>query len=211
MAGKSLNRLRRLYRHALNDAITLDHLVPKSRNGPLNDEFNLFPFEKNRHKVWHDIFWNMTVFEVWDWLDYIHALIFDSHQEKICPVWFHVCCLETGTSKKIARFEEDKKNIIVKLIRIDFLHKQWLRCFKSPDIEKARFFLRYKMLFMIFGSKMVSRNYLLSDQNLKQMIREAVNHPARARAVMNCFGTGTVSCQEAKAIFNEILDGVSCL
>lgn len=211
MAEYHLKQLRRLYRRAFNETITLDHLKPKSRNGPGTDEFNIFPFEQSRHQDWHILFLNMTLFEVWEWLRDAHSLIFYSWQDKICPVWLSVCSLERGSFKKKTAFEEKKKDLLVTLFDVDFLQKKWVNCFGDNDIETAVKFLKYKMLFMIFGTKMIDRKFLLVDDNFIKMIQESANYPLRARAVINCFGSEMPSLLKARAIFNEIALSASAI
>lgn len=71
---KTLRHLHDYYSSVFFKKITLDHLRPSSRNGS-DDEYNIFPFEGKRHAAWHTLFWNMTIFEVWEKLDFIHNLI----------------------------------------------------------------------------------------------------------------------------------------
>ncbi len=209
MADISIRRLRQLYRRAFrNDAITLDHLIPKSRNGSLRDEFNIFPFEESRHEAWHFIFLNMTIFEVWEWFEQIHSLIFNSRQEKICLVWLSACCLEKGRCKQITKFEQKKKNLLLTLFDVDFLKKKWILCFGNAKLKTARIFLKYRMLFMIFGSKMIVKEYLLSNDIFTTIIQKAANYPVRMRAIKYCFGPEMPSPHEARAIFNEIMRSV---
>ena len=214
MAGKSLKRLRRLYRSSFGDKITLDHLIPKSRipksqKSFKNDEFNIFPFEQNRHEAWHSLFWNMTIFEIWESLNQIHNLIFRFRQEKICPVWLNVCRVENETVQNIVIFEEKKTRLLTELFQTNYLQKKWLHCFKGKDIKAARNFLKYKMFFMIFGRKMADRKYLLSDDNFQKMILQAASRPIRKRTILYCFGSEAISLSGAKIIFNEVMSDIS--
>ncbi len=205
MADKSVKRLRCAYRSFFKCNITIDHIIPKSRDGCLQDEFNMFPFENSRHGAWHTLFLNMTIFEVWEWLARAHSLIFNSHQLKIYPVWLSVCQLETGSKRKLAAFKKNKKDLLATLFDTYFLQEKWFHCFGSSNPKVAKAFLKYKMLFMIFGSKMIDNKFLLSDDNFKKMIQVAMGHPQRSQAVINCFGSGTISLLKARVIFNEIV------
>lgn len=211
MAEYHLKELRRLYRKAFSATTTLDHLNPKSRNGSWKDEFNIFPFEQTRHQDWHTLFLNMTLLEVWEWLEQSHSLIFYSRQKKICPVWLSACHLERGSSKKIAAFELKKKDLLATLFDVDFLQKKWISSLGSANIATAINFLKYKMLFMIFGTKMIDRKFLLVDDNFIKRIQESANCPLRAQAVINCFGSEMPSLLKARAIFNEIMSSASTI
>lgn len=204
MVDKSFKRLRQAYRSFFKCDITIDHIIPKSREGCSQNEFNVFPFENSRHGAWHTLFWNMTIFEVWDWLEDIHILIFHSKQNKICPTWFSVCSLDTGSPNKIMRFEKAKKKFLTTLILVNQFQQEWFHCFGSSDPKVAKAFLKYKMFFMIFGSKMIDNKFLLSDSNFIKMIQESANYPSRAQAVINCFGSEMPLLPKARAIFNEI-------
>lgn len=205
MAEYHLKQLRRLYRKAFGETITLDHLRPKSRNGQWRDEFNIFPFKQSRHQDWHTLFLNMTLLEVREWLEQIHSLIFYSRQKKICPVWLSACRLERGSPKKITAFELKKKDLLVTLFDVDFLQKKWINSLGSVDIATAIHFLKYKMLFMIFGTKMIDKKFLLADDNFIKMIQESADFPLRAQAVINCFGSEIPSFLKTRAIFNKIV------
>lgn len=204
---KTLRRLHDYYSSIFFKKITLDHLNPSSRKGD-NEEYNMFPFEGKRHAAWHTLFWNMTVFEVWEKLDFIHNLIMNPSKREIFPVWLKVCRLERGAATEILAFEQSKNKFISGSISAESLQKIWKRCFKNLDIRSARFFLRYKMLFMIFGVRTIDGNFLLSDDNFKKMLQKAAENPNRRRALVNCFGSEMVSCSKARAIFNEIMQDV---
>lgn len=209
MAEYHLKELRRLYRKTFSATITLDHLTPKSRNGSWKDEFNIFPFEQSRHQDWHSLFLNMTLLEVWEWLEQTHSLIFYSRRKKICPVWLSACHLERGSSKKTTAFELKKNDLLVTLTDVYFLQKKWINALGSANIATSINFLKYKMLFMIFGIKMTDRKFLLVDDNFIKMIQESANYPLRAQAVINCFGSEMPLLPKARAIFNEIVFSVN--
>jgi len=180
MPGRSsIRELQKYYYSIFGDRCTLDHIIPKSRNGP-HKEFNLFPFDKNRHQAWHALFWNMTVFEVWERLGEIHNLIFNSPTSRIRPVWFDVCKLEKGGVNKRLAFKGLKIKVIANPTDVNVLKKNWLCCFKSTKLDDAVNFVAYKMLFIIFGRKVAEMALPENNEDFSGMMRNIIPVDVRA-------------------------------
>ena len=114
---------------------------PSSRGGDTN-EFNLFPYKIMRHNRWHALFLNMTIWEVWGAIDEIYESIFNSDEEYINRHWLSVCELPS---------ENDLNNQIEKEYSVEYLRDCWGCAFGDRTLDKARKFLKYMTLFIVFG------------------------------------------------------------
>ena len=145
------SELKKFYRENFPD-LKIHHLIPRSRGGQ-TDYFVLFPWDFISHDAWHQLCLNMTVQEVWDRLDEIHATIYSS-ADMVVPFWLKACTLYKAGPKKLAKFEEQKKDKLSRPVNAVKLRGLWLRCFKSDKLADARTLLLYMAMFMLFGSKM---------------------------------------------------------
>lgn len=173
---------------------------PRSRGGETN-EFNLFPFKIVRHNSWHKIFLNMTMWEVWEQLDCIYEAIFNSDSGLINRNWLSVCKLSNENDLKM----QMERTYVTRDIR-----SVWVQTFRSRELSKTRKFLRYMMLFIIFGSDMAYPKKLFNDDSLRAFFREFPLEGERKRAFKRCFGgdidlSDNVGLNNIKLKISEIL------
>lgn len=191
--GRSKTELQKIYGNQFRNC-NLHHLIPSSRGGETN-EFNLFPWKKRCHKAWHDIFLNMTIWEVWEALEKIHEEIFFNNREKINRHWLNVCRLKK------------ERELDIQLDRnfsIEYLQEKWLATFGGYDINQAEKLLKFMMLFIIFGSHMADTDYLFDNGNLRDFFEEYPVDENRLYAFHICFGE-FADHQTIKAKMSKIL------
>ncbi|HBX58575.1 MAG: hypothetical protein A2568_03820 [Candidatus Yanofskybacteria bacterium RIFOXYD1_FULL_44_17] len=166
------------------------HIIPRSRvredGGRKNDdiefimsEFNEFRWTVRSHRAWHALFQNLTLFEVWDIIDYVHGVIFcEKPHDNVAQLW-----LAGATQRNI--YNRKNRNISVKKLR-----ERWTECFDSDDIVAAKTLMGKMMLVMIFGAR-VRRPTFYLDTNY---VEAAINghsrgvHEWRVRAFDILFG-----------------------
>ena len=153
--------LRKIYRKKFGGKTTLHHLRPTTRNGP-DSMFNLFPWDRGKHSAWHTLFLNMTLREVWDVLEQVHQVIFDSGCKSVAPWWLAVC--ETNRNKKKRNFELSKARALKEELSTRILRENWEGCFGSPKLADARHQMQWMMLFMILGMNMLKGIAVASDE-----------------------------------------------
>lgn len=161
----------------------LHHTNPSSRGGETN-EFNLFPYKIIRHNSWHTLFLNMTIWEVWEALDDIYEAIFNSDEQYINRHWLSVCKLPS---------ENDLKNQIEKEYLVEYLKDRWGCAFGGRKLAKARKFLRYMMLFVIFGSDMACPKKIFRNEKVVEFFDKFPITNERQWAFEVCFGTDTAN------------------
>lgn len=171
-------------------------MIPSSRDGS-SDEFNLFPWDKKCHSAWHEIFINMTILEVWDRLDEIHDSIFSPKEtEKIRRRWLDVCDIPNSG---------EKKHVLEKEVSIQKLQCLWFQCFKTEDFNKSLMFIKYQMLFMVFGGIiMMNLDIIFQNSNLKKFLNKELCSENRKRAFEICFGQNP-SVPKVRSIINRII------
>ncbi len=153
-------------------------MVPSSRKGE-TVEFNLFPYKVKCHESWHQLFLNMRTREVWERLDDIHGQIFDSDNNFMTRSWLSVCELPSKT---------DLENQLAKAYRVENLQDCWIRAFGGWEVVRARMFMKYMMLFMIFGVDMADLNKLLDNGHLSGFFDKFPVENERKWAFEICFG-----------------------
>ncbi len=173
-------------------------MVPRTRDGETN-EFNLFPFRIRRHNAYHYIFLNMTIWEVWEALGKAHEDIFNTDKNKINRPWLRVCELKSES-------EEEKLNHMEKKFRTEVLQEKWAITFGGEDIKSASRFLKYMMLFIIFGSHVADPDYLFDNGNLTEFFEDYPSNDERLEAFNICFGENA-DWQTIKAKTSKILRG----
>jgi hypothetical protein len=172
----------------------MHHMNPSSRGGETN-EFNLYPYRVKRHRYWHDLFLNMTIWEVWNHIEEIHDAIFLADDEVITRHWLFVCELP---SPKDLRQAMDKEYNVVRL------QEAWVVAFGGWELPGARRFLKRMMLFMIFGSDMASTNRIFDNGNLDAFFERYPVENERAWAFRICFGQNA-GWQALKSKMSKIL------
>ena len=153
-------KLRAFYRENF-PGLRTHHLIPRSRGGPTS-YFVLFPWNEKSHNAWHQLFFNMTVQEVWERLDEIYAAIY-SDAEKVIPFWIESCTLLKASPKKMAVFEDQKRNKLSWPISNVKLQELWSKCFKSEKLSDAKTLMLYMVMFLVFGSKMADPDSINQD------------------------------------------------
>ena len=172
----------------------LHHLTPSSRDGETN-EFNLFPWKKRCHNAWHDIFLNMTIWEVREALEDIYEEIFHTDKERVNRHWLSVCRLKK---------EMELKAQVERVYGIEYLQEKWITAFGGDDIKQAEKLLEYMMLFIIFGSHMEDTDYLFNNGNLTEFFEKYPANEDRLKAFNVCFGE-FADWQRIKAKLSKIL------
>lgn len=180
------------------------HLVPRSRNGS-GSHFNLFPYERDAHSAYHELFSNLKIDEVWNNLDKIHQSIFNSGLKCDYQWWIGSCFLDKGNERERHIFERQKQERIVKLLPIHQFQKNWIRCFGNDSLEHARVFLKYMMLFMIFGVNMTDTDSLFDNGNLTEFFETLPSQGYRLWAFGICFGNYYPRVQTIKTKTRKII------
>lgn len=179
-------------------------MKPNSRNGPTS-HFNLFPYENFRHGAYHDLFWNMTIQEVWDNLDDIYLAIFESDEEMIYPFWLEFCELNRGSEQQKLAFCEERRHRLLKHVGVYKLQNYWFKAFGTADLEQVRHFLRYMMLFMIFGINMANPRDIFNNRELVRFFESYPVGGDRVWAFEICFGKNGVGMGCIKSKTSKII------
>lgn len=176
------------------------HMHPHERGGPDN-EFNLFPWNKSGHTVWHLLFHNLTVREVWSILDAAWELIWGSGAGKLKPVWRWQY---RELFKPEEQIEFHKTRDIVRWQR------WWLNVFGGRELDQARYLLRCMMLTMALGHRAYTRDVECTPV-LKRLVRGIPPESDRAWAFIQCFHRplNTDSYRTLKRQIRHILDATT--
>ena len=192
--GRSKDELHRLYGKTQRFGnFNMHHMVPSTRRGETN-EFNLFPYRLKHHRAYHTLFLNMTIWEVWEVFEEVHGKIFNTDKERINRQWLGVCPAR----------QEGLKAQIGKVYGIEFLQDKWISAFGGEYIKQAQKFLKYMMLFMVFGSRMADTESLFDNGNLAKFFEKYPAGEDRLRAFNICFGE-YADWQTLKAKMSKIL------
>lgn len=183
-------------------------MIPSSRGGA-TDQYNLFPWRQKPHRIWHDrLFFNLTIVEIWNMLDYVHRKIFESDAEFVVRDWLVVCQLNKHDLAKVAKFDKDKRSMMEKRIPIEKIQHDWEKCFGGYSIEQARMVLKYMMLFMIFGDKMSDpEKHIFDNGHLEKLLRKVPDSGIRRWALDRCLGN-CESLGNAKAKARIVIDKI---
>lgn len=158
----------------------LHHMHPSSCGGQ-TDEFNLFPYRTNRHNDWHKIFLNMTIRDIWQRLDEIYCAVFFNNlndDDMMNRYWLSECKLPS---------RKDLENQLQKRYEVAELQGAWISAFGSDDLSRARVFMKYMMLFIVFGSDTAGLKNLFN--NLPGFFKKFPAEEGERRwAFENCFG-----------------------
>lgn len=175
----SFGELKKKYKKKLGKNISPHHMIPSSRGGAA-DQFNLFPWDKECHFAWHEIFVNMTVFEVWERLDDIYDSIFNSNSERIIRWWLDVCKIPD---------RGEKARMLEKEVSVEKLQDAWFECFESEEFAIAANWIKYMLLFMVIGGeKMMKLKIFFERNNLEIYLNKKSLNKYRAQAFIICFG-----------------------
>ncbi len=191
--GRSKAELQKLYGNQFRNC-NLHHLIPSSRGGETS-EFNLFPWKKRCHKAWHDIFLNMTIWEVHEALEEIYKKIFYTDEEKVNRHWLSVCQLKKDQELEVQ---------VERIYGVEYLQEKWIAAFGGQDIKQAQKLLKLMMLFIVFGSHMADTDYLFDNGNLIEFFEEYPANEDRLKAFSICFGE-SADWQRIKAKMSKIL------
>lgn len=186
-----ISKLRTFYREHF-PGLRTHHLIPRSRGGSTS-YFVLFPWTEKSHDAWHQLFFNMTIQEVWDRLDEIHAAIY-SESEKVVPFWIETCTLFRAGFRRMKIFEEQKTSILSSPVSTVKMQGLWRTCFKSEKLVEARTLILYMAMFMIFGSRMADFDSIIETdtQALLSKVPEMKDYRRWAMSIcLNC-GINTV-------------------
>lgn len=153
-------------------------MCPRSRGGK-TDEFNLFPFKIKRHQNWNEIVLNMTLQEVWNSIEEIHGSIWLNDEDVVTRRWLSVCKL---------RSKDELKHALNKEYAVFFLQEAWISAFGGWELPGARTFLKYMMLFMIFGSDVACADSIFDNGNLAAFFEKYPVKDERQWAFQICFG-----------------------
>ena len=193
--GRSKAELQRIYGKSRGFGnFNLHHLVPSTRDGETN-EFNLFPYKVRCHSAYHDIFLNMTIWEVWEVLDEVYQEIFCTTKERTNRYWLSVCRLKKEKQLKVQ---------MERVYGIEYLQEKWIVAFGGEDIKQARKFLKFMMLFIVFGSRVVDTDNLFDNGNLIEFFEDYPADEDRLRAFNICFGE-SADWHTLKARMSKIL------
>lgn len=155
----------------------MHHLFPRSRNGP-DREFNLFPWNEASHDAWHFLFPHMTIREVWPLLPDIHLLVFGPGEDLMMREW----CLPLRYHLELS----EQRGMVKPRSRAE-LQVAWTRCFGSSSLIAGQRFLRYMMLFMIFGRHADDSVVVFKSARLRAMLQSLQGEPERQWAFRTCF------------------------
>ena len=180
------------------------HLVPGSRNGS-GSHFNLFPYERDAHSAYHYLFWNLKIDDVWNDLSKIHRSIFGSVKKYDYQWWIGSCFLDRGTEKERQRFEKHKQERLAKLVLVSEFQKNWIKCFGNDSLVHARIFLKYMMLFMVFGTNMTDMDSLFDNDDLIEFFERSPSKGYRLWAFEICFGKNYPKVQTIKTKIRKII------
>lgn len=134
----------------------------------------------------------MTIQEVWNRLDEIYAAIY-SEAEMVVPFWVGVCTLYKVSPKKLAKFEEQKRDKLSWPVSVIKLRDLWFKCFRSDNLADARSLLLYMAMFMLFGSKMIDPESI-SQADAESLLSQIPDLQDYQRwAVSVCFNHGVSS------------------
>ncbi len=199
----SLDQIRKKYGKAF-PGTSPHHLVPRSRNGS-GSQFNLFPYKRDAHSAYHHIFYNLKIDEVWNNLSQIHNSIFSSGNIYIYQWWIAPCSLDRAEDKERQEFEKQKQKRINKLLPASDFKKKWIKCFGNDSLDHARVYLKYMMLFMVFGVNMISPDQLFDNGNLAEFFETSSSKGYRLWAFEICFGKNYPKVQTIKAKIRKII------
>ncbi len=182
-------------------------MTPSSRGGH-SSQYNLFPWRQKPHQAWHFLFFNMTIDEVWEKLDEIHAKIFDPNREVVARSWIHVCSLDTKDLEKLYKFQEECRSFMEKKDSIFKLQREWEKCFGGASLERAELVIKYMMLFIIFGEAMADpEEYIFDNGHLEKLLRKIPQDGIRRWALEESLGNSE-SLGNTKAKVAHIIDKV---
>lgn len=175
----SYGELKKKYKKKFGKNINPHHMVPSSRGGA-GDQFNLFPWDRKCHSAWHEIFVNMTIFEVWERLEGIYNSIFNSNSENITRWWLDVCEISDG---------DEKARMLDKEVSVEKFQDIWVECFGGEDLAIAINWIKYMLLFMIIGGeKMMNLKRFLEYNDLDIYLNKKPLNKYRTQAFVICFG-----------------------
>lgn len=198
-----LAKVRKIYGKAF-PGTNPHHLVPGSRNGS-GSHFNLFPYKRDAHAAYHYLFWNLKIDDVWEDLHNIHRSIFGSSKKYDYQWWISSCFLDRGTDKERQVFEKSKQQRLVKLLPVSEFQRNWVKCFGNNSLDHARIFLKYMMLFMVFGVNMIDTSSLFDNGNLTEFFEKSPSKGYRLRAFEVCFGKNSPRIQTIKTKIRKII------
>lgn len=173
-------------------------MCPRSRSGK-NNEFNLFPYKTDRHRSWHAIFLNMTIWEVWNRVEDIYSSIWLADDDAITRPWLSVCKLQKKALKKALN---NKYNVF-------YLREMWINAFGGWKLDRAKRTLEYMILFIIFGSDMAYEDKIFSDSDLAAFFKKYPVTGERHWALQACFGENA-SWQSIKHKISQIFGRSPC-
>lgn len=177
--GRSKAELQRLYgKSGRFGNFNLHHMVPRTREGETN-EFNLFPYAVKRHSAYHEIFLNMTIWEVYEALEGVYDEIFNSDKERINRFWLSACKLKKENQLRVQ---------IENVYGVGYLQGKWFVAFGGYDIKQAQKFLKRMMLFIIFGSCVADIGKLFNNGHLAGFFEKYPADEDRLKAFNICFG-----------------------
>ena len=168
-------------------------MIPRTCDGETN-EFNLFPYRVKSHNSYNVLFLNMTIWQVWEILPYVHRCLFEDNKERINRDWLRVC--------KISKSQLEVE--IHKNFSVEYLQDRWIKAFGKDSLEGARKTLKYMMLFMVFGCYVAEADYLFDNGNLREFFEEYPTNEDRLKAFNICFGE-SADWQTIKAKMSKIL------
>lgn len=123
----------------------------------------------------------MKIWDAWKSLEEVHGIIFGSDSgDFITRYWLSTCELPS---------RNDLQKQLEKEFKVEDLQEHWIRAFGGWELPKAQMFLRYMMLFMIFGSNMACPDQIFDNGNLSNFFDEfPLNDFEREWAFITCFG-----------------------
>ncbi|KKT81044.1 MAG: hypothetical protein A3B99_05430 [Candidatus Yanofskybacteria bacterium RIFCSPHIGHO2_02_FULL_44_12b] len=132
----------------------------------------------------------MTIVEVWENIDSIHAKIFNSNAEVISRDWLSVCSLHTADIQRFLKFHNERRSFMEKKESVAKLQREWMRCFGGESLERAVNLARYMMLFIIFGEAMADpEKKIFHNGNLQKLLGRIPDSGMRRWAFRECLGS----------------------
>ena len=165
--------------------LDLHHMTPSSRNGD-NSIFNLFPFDRTLHSKWHQLFWNLTLFQVEYLLPSIHKSIFHS-PGSIYRDWFNFCDIETASTKKRVKFFKEKSRKVSLKANPDKLRDNWIQLFGSVKLTNARKLVSFMLIVAVFGAPIYFEKNFFKETDLADFFNQIPLQGNRQKAFFICF------------------------
>jgi hypothetical protein len=173
----SVREEQRKFRNTFPEA-NIHHIDPESREGPTTER-NLFPWNRDSHTAWHDLFLVLNAREVWDTLQRAWLRIWSGKEDDLVPPnWLtpyrEVFCSDHLRKSKKAKPAKEWR-------------KLWIIAFNTPNLSGARYIVQAMLLCQVFGYTSLHES-ARSTPVVRQLWRDMPRDRKTAQAFHICFG-----------------------